>query len=523
MACTADSGAAGKFKEAVERAAKAQVDGFYADPSSFISNGFGEGQPQTFRLNEGSKHWQDAKNLMQHLVPHNWNDCIVYQYHQDLVIRKAKPNFFSVMCKEAFNEYEDNLRIAKDQNTEKKDREVKELAMNATSPYWYSIEKIVDRATADQVENVKEWLSFQDDDKKYPLNYAMYSGNESLIRRMYMLYPDAWEGSVPKPLNLIGYIAAEKILDDLAGKPNIHEMKEAEREAAEREFKEQEEAKRRMMEEKARREKERREQDRLKREQEERQHAIKSKIGKYLVWGVNSGDSIYYRREGDSNWTKVSGGLKCASVAYNPTDGKYIVWGVNSNDQIYYRREGDLDFTKVSGGLKQISVAYSKDGKYIVWGVNSGDSIYYRREDDSNWTKVIGGLKCVSVDYNPTNGKYIVWGVNRNDNIYYRREGDQNWTPVSGGLKQISVAYSKDGKYIVWGVNRADMIYYRREGSAGWTNVSGGLKCVSVGYNPTNGKYIVWGVNSADMIYYRREGDSGWTKVSGGLKYISVA
>ena len=46
------------------------------------------------------------------------------------------------MCKEAFNEYENNLRIATEQNPDKTDnahktdKELKQLAMDATNHNW---------------------------------------------------------------------------------------------------------------------------------------------------------------------------------------------------------------------------------------------------------------------------------------------------------------------------------------------------------------------------------------------------
>ena len=83
------------------------------------------------------------------------------------------------------------------------------------------------------------------------------------------------------------------------------------------------------------------------------------------------------------------------------------IWGVNRADQIF-KRTSNSNWVRISGGLKQISVS----DKDHVWGVNSRDNIY--RRTGNTWQRVSGGLKVVSV------GQSGVWGVNVNDDIFYR-------------------------------------------------------------------------------------------------------
>merc|ERR1719419_1385596 len=46
------------------------------------------------------------------------------------------------------------------------------------------------------------------------------------------------------------------------------------------------------------------------------------------VWGVNTGNNIYYRRV-NNGWEQIPGQLSDISVGFNE------IWGVNSNDLIY--------------------------------------------------------------------------------------------------------------------------------------------------------------------------------------------
>ncbi|XP_033640631.1 lectin L6-like [Asterias rubens] len=236
-------------------------------------------------------------------------------------------------------------------------------------------------------------------------------------------------------------------------------------------------------------------------------------VGRAGMWGVNSGDNIFYRvgsyddetNTGDS-WVQLDGALKQVDV------GRDVVWGVNSDDGIFYRQgitagtPVGTGWVLVEGLLKHVSVSQ----KGHVWGVNAGDDIYHRigasncNVRGNSWLQIGGLLKQISV------GSGGVWGVNSGDNIFYRRgtfgdpdsdtDGD-GWTHVSGKLKYIS---SSD---MIYGVNSGDAIFYRQGVSAGtptgtgWQIIPGALKQVE------SLSLAVWGVNAADNIFVKENDD----------------
>ena len=86
------------------------------------------------------------------------------------------------------------------------------------------------------------------------------------------------------------------------------------------------------------------------------------------MYGVNSGNDIYYSPNTNGEWSKIPGGLKQVDI-----DGN-TVCGVNSSDNIYCK--DDLtsgNWTQLPGALKYVSVT----GGNKLYGVNSGDSIYF--------------------------------------------------------------------------------------------------------------------------------------------------
>ncbi|XP_071804849.1 uncharacterized protein [Asterias amurensis] len=229
-------------------------------------------------------------------------------------------------------------------------------------------------------------------------------------------------------------------------------------------------------------------------------------IGQAGVWGVNSGDYIYYRVStyGDeanrgSTWVNIGGRLKQIDV------GQDVAWGVNSNDNIYYRAgisnasPTGTSWVQVAGALKHVSVSQ----KGHVWGVNSNDDIFHRIAasicyPEGSWKHISGKLKQISV------GDAGVWGVNSGDSIYYRvgtfgdPASDPNgstWEQVPGALKYVSSATG------IFGVNAADVIYTREGISASnptgsqWRSLPGRLKQIE------SLSSVVWGVNSGDNIY----------------------
>ena len=150
------------------------------------------------------------------------------------------------------------------------------------------------------------------------------------------------------------------------------------------------------------------------------------------VWGVNSGDSVYYRAGKSGSWKPVSGALKEVSIS---ADGNHV-WGVNSADHIYIRHGFGGSWKQIPGALKQVSV--SGDGSH-VWGVNSHDHIYYRNGENKNWQRVAGALKYVKVS---ADGNHV-WGVNSANHIYHRAgfssDGtwQSKWVQIAGGLKVV--------------------------------------------------------------------------------------
>lgn len=69
-----------------------------------------------------------------------------------------------------------------------------------------------------------------------------------------------------------------------------------------------------------------------------------------------------------------------------------VLWGVNSGDEIYWSSDEGRTWHRVPGGLKQIAV-----GPGILWGVNSSDEIWWTRDRGQHWTRVNGRLKYIAI------------------------------------------------------------------------------------------------------------------------------
>lgn len=118
------------------------------------------------------------------------------------------------------------------------------------------------------------------------------------------------------------------------------------------------------------------------------------------VWGVNSSDNIYRKKETDNNWQKINGGLSNVSAS-----NENYVWGVNANDNIYICKKpcSNAEWKQINGGLKQVS-----GGEKEVWGINASNNIYKRNVDGSgSWKEMKGTLTNISAS-----GKDYIWGVN---------------------------------------------------------------------------------------------------------------
>ena len=118
------------------------------------------------------------------------------------------------------------------------------------------------------------------------------------------------------------------------------------------------------------------------------------------VWGVNSSDNIYRKKETDNNWQKINGGLSNVTAS-----NENYVWGVNSKDDIYVCKKpcNNAEWNQINGSLKQVS-----GGEKEVWGINESNNIYKRNVDGSgSWKGMKGVLSNISAS-----GKDYIWGVN---------------------------------------------------------------------------------------------------------------
>merc|ERR1711934_513046 len=226
--------------------------------------------------------------------------------------------------------------------------------------------------------------------------------------------------------------------------------------------------------------------------------------GKKMVYGVNSGDSLF-SKDGDLAWIHNPAGLKQVDAVGD------MVWGVNSADSIFWKTGVNGAWTHVAGALKDVATSgSSKDS--TLWGVNSANQIFYRKGVNGAWVHVAGALKQIDAMGD------MVWGVNSGDSIYWRTGPNGSWNHVAGGLKYISVCGSSTSS-TVWGVNSGDDIYYRKGVNGAWVHVAGKLKTVSCGSDGA----VIWGTNSNDDIFSRAGENGAWVHVAGKLKQISVA
>lgn len=140
------------------------------------------------------------------------------------------------------------------------------------------------------------------------------------------------------------------------------------------------------------------------------------------VWGVNSGDNIYYRNGVNGNWQHIGGKLKYVSVG---GDSGQFVWGVNVNNDIYFRAGLGGGWQHIGGKLMQIEV----DNGGVVQGVNGNHNIYTRNGVGGGWQLLGGLLKHVAAGA-------VVWGVNSNNQIYHNNDGvNCAAAPVCNGIQ----------------------------------------------------------------------------------------
>ncbi|CAB4424458.1 unnamed protein product [Rhizophagus irregularis] len=158
----------------------------------------------------------------------------------------------------------------------------------------------------------------------------------------------------------------------------------------------------------------------------------------FSIWCTTKDHKIYRLVGGiDGKWMRIDGFLKQISVG-----DENNVWGVNSKDEVFYRRNNI--WVQAPGNLSQVSVG--ADG--TCWGVNANHEIF--RWDGEKWIPVDGSLKQIKV----ASIHHIV-GVNDKNEIYLWENGD--WNLIEGGLLKY-VSISPEGN--IWGINNNDEIWH---------------------------------------------------------------
>jgi len=219
---------------------------------------------------------------------------------------------------------------------------------------------------------------------------------------------------------------------------------------------------------------------------------------------MNAPEDYNSRGLADETWENVWGSLVHISVSDDGGD----IWGVNSGDDIYYRNGRNGGWRHIDDKqLKHVTV--SGDGKHI-WGLDSSDEIWYRDGLDGSWTKIWGKLVYASVDYD---GNELI-GVNSIDDIYHRNGPKGGWTKIWGSLTQVEI--SGDGKHI-WGVNSINDVYHRSGKKGGWTKVTGAkVKHVTVNHDGT----AIWAVDVDGNVLYREGRDDSEPWQSKDCDYV---
>jgi len=162
-----------------------------------------------------------------------------------------------------------------------------------------------------------------------------------------------------------------------------------------------------------------------------------------VLWGVNSGNSIYYTTStgpSGTTWNQVPGSLKQIAVQDN------TVWGVNSNNQIYWNTKLSTGGT-VEGQAIETSFAQlpPTTGHVHVAPIDGEDPLQFVSE-----------MELTEVDAVVQEGSKV--GSTRRRGKGKTPPPPQNqvtWYNVPGALKQLSL-----NSNTVWGVNSANQAYF---------------------------------------------------------------
>jgi len=255
----------------------------------------------------------------------------------------------------------------------------------------------------------------------------------------------------------------------------------------------------------------------------------------HMVWAVNSGHQIFYRRGRKGDWHRVRGAFDAEGLKQIST-GPVGTFGVNKYDDIYFRVGTHEDnnsvgtgWQKLPGKLSQISA-----GKNAVLGVNKHGEIYcltprfyyadnfkgYKIDfSKSNWQLVPGKLKQISA----SNDSDVIWGLDKGGRVWYKDGIKGKGQLIPGVLLQVEV-----GNGGVYGVNVHHQVCYRNgtktnpnSKGTGWTRIPGRMKMKHV----NSSRNAIWAVNSRDQIYAAtaKGANLQWVGIPGGLKQISAA
>jgi len=254
----------------------------------------------------------------------------------------------------------------------------------------------------------------------------------------------------------------------------------------------------------------------------------------HMVWAVNSGHQIFYRRGRKGDWTRVRGAFDAEGLK-QISHGPVGTFGVNKYDDIYFRvgthednNSAGTGWQKLPGKLSQISA-----GKNTVWGVHNGKiscltpQFYYADNfkgykidfSKSNWQSVPGELMQISASKDSD----VIWGVAKGGRIWYKDGIKGKGQLIPGSIPGGQVAVGNGG---VYGVTSNHEVYYRNgtktkpnSKGTGWTRVPGRMKYVASGRN------AIWAVNSRHEIYAATANGANlkWVIIPGGLKQVSAA
>lgn len=201
-----------------------------------------------------------------------------------------------------------------------------------------------------------------------------------------------------------------------------------------------------------------------------------------VVWGVNSGQGIYYRtgitinKLAGINWQNIGGGLRQISVNNNS-----LVWGTNASNQVF-RRTGitannpagtNWEHLRQQNGF-WVSVAENNQ----IWLAGTDKNTYFW--ENNNWKRIDNAVPLIVISADEGN----VWGISEDGKVYYRL-GITKENPI-GTLWQ-NVDTSKLGT--------TRLTYLQIRGNQLWLTADGEvwIRQGITAENPTGTEWQYWG------------------------------